>query len=161
MRRRSPVGSQNGRSFEIRRGSERFGRPSPPTTSSASWANAQSSVWSSQRPACATSCAVTTSGQRRERRGPLGRSSSAPKLQALSPVTSSMSIPSRSVGSTCCSSSTSSGGRCSWPGSRPTRPEPGSPNKPGTWQRASRTRAEPSGSWPGTVTPSSSGRSTR
>ena len=44
-----------------------------------------------------------------------GQSSSEHKLPAHLPATSSMSTRSRSAGSMCCSSSTSTVGRCSWP----------------------------------------------
>ena len=48
-------------------------------------------------------------------RGHRGQSSSEHKLPAHLPATSSMSTRSRSAGSMCCSSSTSTVGRCSWP----------------------------------------------
>ena len=59
--------------------------------------------------------AVTAFGQHRGHLGHRGQSSFEHKPPARSRATSSMSTRSRCAGSMCCSSSTSSAGRSSWP----------------------------------------------
>ena len=82
---------------------------------SASWGSAASSAWPSRRPACATCSAVTAFGRHPGHRGHRGQSSFEPKPPARSLATSSTSTRSRCAGSMCCSSSTSSVARSSWP----------------------------------------------